>query len=403
MIAAPRRTTRALTLTGYLSFVLLGSNAVLVPALIRSIEHDFHQSDAALGIFYFISSVVYAVGSFSGGFLTERFGRRRILSLAAFLFGLGLLVTAAAPVWAGILLAAVAVNWGAGSIDGGVNGLFLDLYQEARGGALNLLHFFFGAGALIAPFAVGLLVAAGVSWRVSVLGVGVGILVLVVLLRGLEMPSGRRVHAESDGTSYEGVERSLLPFIGLAIAIGCYVAGEMAVSAWLVKYLSSVSVTTATGVLSVFWGGLALGRLVSNRIAERLAYVLFTVLCIAGASISLVAALLTPIFPLAVILFGLTGLFNGPIYPMIVAIGGNLYPHRIAALSGSLAAAAVVGSFIYPPAIGLLASRIGLRAGLLGAAALGIPAALAIVGARVAAGRGSSSAEQPESSIEAAL
>jgi fucose permease len=89
--------------------------------------------------------------------------------------------------------------------------------------------------------------------------------------------------------------------------------------------------------------------------------------------------------PLAGALFGLTGVFFGPIYPMIMALGGNIYPRRLAALSGGLAAAAVAGSVVYPPLMGLMAARIGLRAGMAGAALLGLPMALALLGARAAA------------------
>jgi fucose permease len=406
MIASPLRSLRsqqALTLTGYFSFILIGCNAVLVPSLIRSIEHDFHQSDAGLGLFYLLTSLLYAAGSFIGGLLTERLGRRWILIIAAFLGGLGLIGTAAAPVWPLFLLAGMVVTSGAGAIDGGVNGLFLDLYQKARGGALNLLHSFFGVGALLAPFAVGRLLAAGVSWRIDVLSLGIGALALAALLFALEMPAGRRVASGGAQAELTRTERSLLPFVGLAIAICCYVAAEMAVSGWLVKFLGGVPVATATAVLSVFWAGLALGRVLSNWAAERMDYVAFTVGCIALASGTLVAALLVPVFPLSVILFGFAGLFYGPVYPMIMAIGGNLYPHRIAALSGSIGAAAVVGSVFYPPLIGFMATHVGLRAGLLGAGVLGVPAALAIIGARAAARRAAPSAGVTDAPIEAAL
>lgn len=403
MINSSRRSQRTLTLTGYFSFMLIGCNAVLVPSLIRSIEHDFHQSDAGLGLFYLLSSLLYAAGSFFGGLLTERLGRRWILITAALLCSLGLIGTAAAPVWPLFLLAGMAVTAGAGAIDGGINGLFLDLYQRARGGALNLLHSFFGVGALLGPFAVGRLLAAGVSWRIDVLALGIGALLLAAFLLSLEMPAGLR--AESGGTHLDltRVEQTLLPFAGLALAICCYVAAEMAVSGWLVKFLGGVSVSTATTVLSIFWGGLALGRVLSNWAAERMDYVVFTVGCIVLASGTLIAALLVPVFPLSVALFGLTGLFYGPVYPMIMAIGGNLYPHRIAALSGSIGAAAVVGSVFYPPLIGFMATHIGLRAGLLGAGVLGVPAALAIVGARAAARHAAPADQVIDAPLEAAL
>jgi MFS transporter, FHS family, glucose/mannose:H+ symporter len=403
MITSPLRTQRTLTLTGYFSFILIGCNAVLVPSLIRSIEHDFHQSDAGLGLFYLLSSLLYAAGSFIGGLLTERLGRRWILITAAFLCGLGLIGTAAAPVWPLFLVSGMAVTGGAGAIDGGVNGLFLDLYQRARGGALNLLHSFFGVGALLAPFAVGRLLAAGVSWRVDVLALGIGALVLAALLLAVEMPAGLRAEPGGVHAGLTRTEQSLLPFVGLAVAICCYVAAEMAVSGWLVKFLGGVPVTTATAVLSIFWGGLALGRVLSNWVAERMDYVVFTVGCIVLASGMLVGALLVPVFPLSVVLFGFAGLFYGPVYPMIMAIGGNLYPHRIAALSGSIGAAAVVGSVFYPPLIGFMATHVGLRTGLLGAGVLGVPAALAIIGARAAARRAAASERVANAPFEAAL
>lgn len=64
---------------------------------------------------------------------------------------------------------------------------------------------------------------------------------------------------------------------------------------------------------------------------------------------------------------------------MIIALGGNIYPHRLAALSGSLTTSAVAGSVVYPPLMGVLASTIGLAGGLAGAALLGIPATAGII------------------------
>src|SRR6185437_6887692 len=118
------------------------------------------------------------------------------------------------------------------------------------------------------------------------------------------------------------------------------------VSNWVVRFLSGVPVATATDVLSLFWGGLALGRLLSNLLVERLDYHRFTIGCVVLASLSLLAAVLSPAFPLTAACFALTGLFCGPIYPMIMALGGNVYPHRLAALSSGLAGAAVAGSMI---------------------------------------------------------
>jgi fucose permease len=213
--------------------------------------------------------------------------------------------------------------------------------------------------------------------------------VLAGLLVTAALPAAPAGGSRTRGTSAELLEseQSLLPFAGLALAIGCYVAAEIGVSSWLVRFLSAAPVSIATGTLGLFWGGLALGRLLFSWIADRFDPVGFAVVCTLAASAALVAAVASPFLPLAVVLFGLAGLWFGPVYPMIMTVGGSLYPHRLAALSGSLTTAAVIGGIIYPPLIGVMAEQAGVGVGMLGAGLLGVPTALALVSARMTSRR----------------
>ena len=136
----PRRWPPAAGLLGAASFLLIGWSGLLIPSLIRSVKDGFAQSDAGIGVFYFLYAVVYAVGSLGGGLLTERVGRRTVLSLGAVLHGAGLIALGASPSWPVFLLAALPAGLGVGVLDGGGNGLFLDLFKTERGRALNLLH-----------------------------------------------------------------------------------------------------------------------------------------------------------------------------------------------------------------------------------------------------------------------
>jgi fucose permease len=377
---------RGLQVAGYYSFVLLGWQTVLFPSLIRSIEHGFHQSDASFGELYFVRSLLYAAGAFAGGFLIERAGRRVVLGAAAAISAVALALSAVAPSWAAFVLGASLVSRGASVLDGGVNGLFLDLFREARGGALNFLHLFFSVGALIAPLPIGLLVSAGVAWQGTIAATAIASLVMAIALAALPMPSGR--HRPAD-VPHEAValpsEQRMLPFIALAAAIALYVGAELGVSTWVVRLLSNQPLAVATSALSIFWLGLSAGRLLSRWVAELFDYTAFTVACVLLASGSLVLAVLVPWLPLQLALYALTGLFNGPIYPMIMAIGGQLYPHRLAALSGGLTTGASFGTLIYPPLMGIMAAQVGLKVGMLGAAFLGIPAVGCLLLARLAA------------------
>ena len=61
-----------------------------------------------------------------------------------------------------------------------------------------------------------------------------------------------------------------------------------------------------------------------------------------------------------------------------MAIGGERFPDRSAAVGGALTGMAVVGSTIYPPAMGLLSVTVGLTVAMLGSAALAIVCVLAL-------------------------
>src|SRR2546423_7634016 len=104
--AEPGRTSR-IALLGYASFILIGWTILLVPSLIRSVEGAFGQTDAGIGLYYLVWAISYASGSFVGGLVTERIGRRIVLPASTLLLGLGLGGLAVAPSWTVFMLAAI--------------------------------------------------------------------------------------------------------------------------------------------------------------------------------------------------------------------------------------------------------------------------------------------------------
>jgi fucose permease len=66
---------------------------------------------------------------------------------------------------------------------------------------------------------------------------------------------------------------------------------------------------------------------------------------------------------------------------MIFAIGGELYPDRLSATTGTLTGSAVIGGTLYPPIVGLMSAQFGIGTGLLGAAILSMLSGVAVVAA----------------------
>jgi len=380
--ALPERLPPAAIL-GCLAFLLIGWCGLLVPSLVRSIEHDFGQTDAGIGIFFFLNAVAYVTGSLGGGAVTERIGRRRVLTTAAVLVSASLAALGTVGTWPLFLLAAVPFGLGCGAIDGGGNALILDMFAGARGRALNLLHLFFSLGALGSPFVVGRLVDAGVAWQAVMLGTGLVAIPLAILLTVTGMPTGRHAAEAADGSRAVG-RLTLDPILLiLALGIALYVASEIGVSNWLVRFLSSAPLATATTALTLFWAGLTLGRLISARLADRFDHARFAATSAVVMAVALVGAVAVPSLPVSVSLFTVAGFVSGPIYPLIVAIGGERFPGRSAAVGGFLSGTAVIGGIFYPPVMGFMSVTVGLPAAMIGTALL----ALACAGVLVLVGR----------------
>jgi fucose permease len=378
---------RAAGVLACVGLLLIGWSGLLVPSLIREIERDFVQTDAGLGIYYFVGASAYATGSFSGGMLTERFGRRRVFTIATLLIGLGTATLGLVPIWAVVLLSSIPAGFGSGAIDGGVNGLVLDLFPTARGRALNTLHLFFGVGALSSPLVVGRLVEGGVPWQAVVVGTAAVTVPFAVLWAVVRLPHGRhRAAATAPGATRTGRLALRWPLIALELAIACYVASEIGVSNWLIRFLEDVPLATATTSLSLFWGGLALGRLISARYSDRFDHLRYATVSALAAGVATIAAVIVPSTEASIALFAVVGFASGPIFPLIIAIGGERHPGRSAAVSGFLTSAAVIGGLIYPPVMGFLSVNVGLAVAMVGAGLLGVACAGALLLARPRAG-----------------
>jgi MFS family permease len=122
---------------------------------------------------------------------------------------------------------------------------------------------------------------------------------------------------------------------------------------------------------------------VSARFSDRFDHLRLATLSVLVAGLATIAAVLVPSLEASIALFAVVGFASGPVFPLIIAIGGERHPNRSAAVSGFLTSAAVVGGVIYPPVMGFVSVSVGLPAAMMGTAIL----ALASAGALVLAGR----------------
>ena len=331
-----------------------------------------------------ITAVLFVTGSLAGGFAMERLGRSRALPAAVFGMAAGLALEAIAPSWTVFVAGGALAGFGSGAVEVGMNGLFLDRFSEDRGRALSRLHLCFSIGALAAPLLIAALVEIGVAWRLPFAASSIVVLAIGLGLATSDLRVQHPVLASRAGRPAVG-RHVPLPLVLLAVAITSYVAAESGVSSWLVRFLDTAPIGIATLALSLFWAGLALGRLVASRVADRFAPLAVATACGLATGVAVLAAVVAPWVAVSIALFAVAGVACGPIYPMIIASAGGLYPARANAVSGVLTAAAVTGSVVYPPAMGFISNGLGLGVGMAGAGLLAVACAGALVAARLLA------------------
>lgn len=349
----------------FLGFISLGLPDGLLGVAWPSIASERQVALGALGYLIAASSSGYLVASVLSGQLLARLGVGMLLACccvatALSLLGFGL----TASFWA-LLLFAVLLGAGGGAIDAGLNA-----YAAATSSprVLSWLHASYGLGATSGPVIMTAVLSGGQSWQLGYLLVGCGQLGLAAcfaLARG-RLATGDEAGA---GLQEEGRHTSLgatarRPIVWLSVlTFLLYTGFEVAVGQWSYSLLTlgrGIDPTLAGRWVSLYWGGLTVGRIIAGVIANRVTPQLLLGLGAAGA---LVGALLVGLIasPAAnAVGLVLVGVALAPIFPALIATTAERVGREHAANAiGFEVAAATVGAALVPWLAGQAASVAG--------------------------------------------
>ncbi|MGQ9622438.1 MAG: MFS transporter [Candidatus Caldatribacteriaceae bacterium] len=150
---------------GYLGFISLGlANAMIGPAIPHLID-EYGMSFSLVGALLFVQGVFYFVAVVSAGMASDFFGKKPFLLAGASSMAAGLVSFVLGKSETALFGSVALIGMGIGTLDGGVNGLFIDISGEKKGIGLGLLHMFFGIGALSGPLLFAFTSATFSSWR----------------------------------------------------------------------------------------------------------------------------------------------------------------------------------------------------------------------------------------------
>jgi len=346
-------------------FLLLGLTSAQIGVSWPAVRADFGLPLDALGILLIANTVGNLMGSVLAGRLAAALGIGSHLLLSNLLGAAGLAGYALAPAWWVIVACGLLVGWGGGSL---VSGLSIYVADHHSVRSMNWLHASFGLGATLSPLLVTGLLRVGLSWRWGFTAVALAYLALAlgITLTRRQWRTPRRAPGMLAANAAIGLFVTLRrPVVWLSIAIFFVYTGlEMVAGQWgfsLFTEARGVALGTAGAWMSLYWGGVALGRVALGAIAERFGVDRLL-------RMSLLLALVGALFvwlrapALNALAMPLLGLGLAPIFPSLTSRTaervGPAHAHNSIGLQTGFAG---LGGALVPALAGVLAENITLE------------------------------------------
>lgn len=359
-------TKRAILFVSCVSFFALGWLAAAIGPALNDLADQNHTDLSAIGAIFMLTFLGGLPAQAIAGWVSDRSGQRPVLIAGVALLGLSAFGVAFSPTLALTLGFSLVWGLGFGTLDIGHNVLIAELYAR-RVNVMNLLHVFFGVGAVVSPAAAGLSLELWDS-ALPALWIG-GVLMLATLPFVLRLPRERfqRELPSSGGGARFSYRVPLLWMFGAVMMV--YVGVEIGVGGWAQPYLertTELSPSAAALATSGFWLALTASRLLIAIIGGRMTSAQVLTLSIGIAAFSgVLLAISTGGAALSITAILLAGFGFGPVYPTIIVILTSLFPQAPGKAASIGAVMGGIGGGTIPWIQGILLERSGPDASVL--------------------------------------
>ena len=302
------------------------------------------------------------------GFLTHRFGSRRVTGVSGLMLCLALPLLAAAPGTTTLALGLLYFGASLGALDVAMNAHAVEVERRDGRPLMSGFHGLFSVGGLSGAAGMSLLLALGLPLVTAAIGMS-ALLAVVVLTPWRHLV---RHTAAADGRAAAfGMPRGIVLLLGLLCFISFLAEGAML--DWSAVFLRDSRGFTAASAgigYAVFSVAMALGRLSGDRLVARFGPVLAVRLgaCTAAAGFLLASLLAWPLAALAG--FVLVGLGAANIVPVMFGAAGRLPGTSPGVAIATVTALGYAGLLSGPALIGFLAQASSLPVALAAVAGL---------------------------------
>lgn len=261
----------------YVVFISLGLPDSLFGVAWPVVHKDFLVPESFASVYSIITGVCTGGISLIAGKLIRKFGTPNVTFVSILLTACGLLGISFAPnIWV-MMICTVVMGYGAGAIDTALNN-YISLHYEAR--HMSWLHCFWGVGVTISPLIMAqFLDGDGGNWRGGYRTIAI-MQFCIALLVIFSLKKWKKQDKTADNIIEENTESNkksvnIFKIKGVITSIlsqGLYCSMEFLIGTWGASYLVNsfaASPDVAARWVSLYYGGIMLGRLISGFISIK--------------------------------------------------------------------------------------------------------------------------------------
>ncbi len=314
----------ALLIVIYIAFVSLGFPDSLFGVAWPVVHLEFGIDESFASVYSVITAFCTGGIAFIAGPLLRKFGTGRVTFFSTLLTALGLLGISFAPNIVVMILCTILMGYGAGAIDTGLNN-FVSLHYKAK--HMNWLHCCWGLGVTISPMIMSAFLGGDGNWRngyrvIAMLQFSIAMIILASLKKWNVQPKNELSEDAPKEVPKKGFFKLLKEkgMVTSILSLGLYCAGEFMIGTWGATYavnVLAVSPDEAAKWISLYFGGIMLGRIIAGFLSERLSD---NTLIKGGMALAAVGMLilLLPIGSYALLGLFLIGIGYGPVFPSVL-------------------------------------------------------------------------------------
>lgn len=346
-------------LATFLIFVVNGAAVGTWVAFIPTVKDQLDASAFAFGVALLFAPLGALVAQQVSGQLLVRVSSRRLTTMATMVFPWLVVLPVAAPSVLTLAAALFLFGFFNSTMDVSMNAHGVALEDRDHRSIMSGLHGGWSLGGILAPLAVAAALALGIEPVVEAV-IAAAVLFALGLYASRHLGTGS-VRTEGSGGLHLPT-RAILPLAGL-IALIAFVEGGLTDwgGIYLGEGLGAAESTTALA-FSAFSLGLFVGRMVGDRMKDRIGSVRLIQVGMGGAAAAIVVMLLVgePLVALIALVVAGVGIANT--IPQIFAAAGRISPKgpSLSAVFSSLTLAFIIG----PPLIGRTADAVGIAGAL---------------------------------------